>query len=224
MDPSMLWDLRAAAFVLGGTLLGTFMRCGIRQCAITLRALGSLGKHQRGAWELRAELAGQVEEIRRDGPLRAELRHLRDREFEDATDALIKRRSIGALLERHEAYKADREALSQAARDTLVQAAELAPVMGLAGTLVSLATLRGTGIRPEVLGDAIGMAVTTTLYGLLIAHLLFAPLAEVVARRARAEERARQSVIDWLAEQLAPAFEKHKLKVVIDDAHDGVAS
>lgn len=208
MDLMFLWEARSAALVLGGTLIATLLRAGWRNCLSTAHALAGLASRPSSAWELRAELAGKVDALRRDGPLRAELPHMRDREFEDATDALIRRRSVAALLERHEAWRAQRELRSLAARETLVQAAELGPVMGLAGTLVSLAMLKGDGISADNLGDAIAMAVATTLYGLILAHFLFAPLAEMVSRRATAEEKARQSVIDWLAEQLAPAFEK----------------
>ena len=50
------------------------------------------------------------------------------------------------------------------------------------------------------------MAVVTTLYGLLCANLLLAPLARMVERAALAEEGARQQVIDWLAAQVADAI------------------
>lgn len=209
MDFSFLWDARSAALVLGGTLSATFLRVGCRNFAITLRSLARLATRARTPMEMRAELAAPIDAIRTDGPLRAVFDHLSDREFEDLTETLVRRRSMGALMERHESYRAMRERRSRAASDTLVQAAELGPVMGLAGTLVSLATLHGAGIRADTLGNAIGMAVATTLYGLIVAHFLFGPLAEIVRRRAAAEEDARQSAIDWLAEQLAPAFEQH---------------
>ena len=86
---------------------------------------------------------------------------------------------------------------------TLAQAAELAPVFGLAGTLVSLSQLPADGLARGAFTGAIGMAVVTTLYGLLTANLLLAPLARVVERAASAEEAARQDVIEWLAAQVA---------------------
>ena len=46
------------------------------------------------------------------------------------------------------------------------------------------------------------MAVLTTLYGLLLANLIFAPLARIVERAGLAEESERQRVIDWLAQQV----------------------
>jgi chemotaxis protein MotA len=49
------------------------------------------------------------------------------------------------------------------------------------------------------------MAVTTTLYGLLAANLLLAPLSRMVERKALAEEAERQQVTDWLAAQVEAA-------------------
>ena len=206
MDTHLLWNSTAALLVVGATVLATVLRAGFRNCAATLRALGGMVRHQHTVFELRAELAGHVERLRRDGPLRAHLPHLHDAEFEDATDAMIRHRSVAALLDRHEAFKAEREGQSRAAVDTLAQAAELGPAIGLAGTLVALATAKGATASAAGLTDAIGMAVATTLYGLVLAHFLFAPLAEMVARRGRAEEAARQEVIDWLATQVRPLF------------------
>jgi len=85
---------------------------------------------------------------------------------------------------------------------TLAQAAELAPVFGLAGTLISLSQLPADGLARGALGGAISMAVLTTLYGLLLANLLLAPLARMVERKAKAEEEERQRLIDWLAARL----------------------
>jgi chemotaxis protein MotA len=49
------------------------------------------------------------------------------------------------------------------------------------------------------------MAVTSTFYGLVAANFIFAPLAGALARRARAEEQARQELLDWLTEAVERA-------------------
>jgi chemotaxis protein MotA len=97
-------------------------------------------------------------------------------------------------------------AQSNAAVRTLAQAAELGPVFGMVGTLVSLSSLPAQGLDAGALNGAISMAVVTTLYGLLLANLLLAPLARMVERHAQAEEVARTDVIDWLTSQLEPAL------------------
>jgi chemotaxis protein MotA len=45
--------------------------------------------------------------------------------------------------------------------------------------------------------------VLATLYGLLLANILLAPLARAIERRAEREELARQELIDWIAAQFS---------------------
>lgn len=201
-----LIDPVSLAIVLGGTVLATILRAGRRDFVHTARALASLCRPQFSSEQARAGLAGQVSAIRRDGILRATPRRIGDSEFDEATDAMIRARSIDALIDRHHAYRRQRQAGANAAVRTLAQAAELGPVFGMVGTLVSLSNLPTTGIAPGALNGAISMAVTTTLYGLLLANLVLAPLSRAVERRALTEEQARQDVIDWLSRQIEPAL------------------
>jgi chemotaxis protein MotA len=210
MNPAALFDPAAAAIVVGGTLLATYLRCGTTSCRSAAGALAQIGRRRFDAEATRAELAAQVRAIRQDGLLRVEPRHFADREFEEATDALIGRRSVAALLAAHEAHKQRRIEASQRASATLSQAAELSPVFGLAGTLISLSQLPVDGIARGAYAGAIGMAVLTTLYGLLLANLVLAPLARVIDRRAAAEEAERQKIVDWLAAQVAPAIPRRE--------------
>ncbi len=206
MNVMTLLDAPSAAIVFGGTLAATVLRSGWRDCGVTLHALGQLGRSHFDADKIRAELGVQVQEIHKDGLLRAHPHHFGDSEFDEATEALIGRRSVEALLAAHEAHKARRQSASDRAVRTLAQAAELAPVFGLAGTLISLSQLPVDGLAGGSFTGAISMAVVTTLYGLLSANLLFAPLARIVERAAEAEEAGRQRVIDWLASQVAAAI------------------
>lgn len=200
-----LIDAPSAGIVLGGTLLATVLRAGLGDCRIALIKLAQLGRHRFDADAVRSELARQIQEIRTDGLYRAPLHHFGDAEFDEASEALIAKRSVAALLEAHEAHRRRRKHDSARAVATLAQAAELAPVFGLAGTLISLSQLPAQSLANGAFTGAISMAVVTTLYGLLGANLIFAPLARIIDRAAQAEEDERQSVIDWLAVQVAPS-------------------
>lgn len=206
MEFSPLIDGMSAAIVVGGTALATVLRAGPRELATTARALAGLVQPCFTTEQGKADLAGQVTAIRRDGVLRVTPKVTGDREFDEATDLMIRSRSLDPLIERHEAFRRKRMAHANAAVRTLAQAAELGPVFGMVGTLVSLSSLPTTGLDPSALNGAISTAVVTTLYGLLLANLLFAPLARMVERRAHAEEQARQEVIDWLTAQLEPTL------------------
>lgn len=206
MNFDNLIDGYSAGIVLGGTVLATILRCGWRECAITAVEIGQLWGERFDADAARAELAVQVQEIRKDGILRAQPHATGDREFDEATDAMIRKRSIGAMVAAHEKHKQRRLAMSNIAVRLFAQASELAPVFGMVGTLVALSHLpRQVALGGEFAG-AIGMAVQTTLYGLLASNLLFAPIARLIERRARAEESERQRLVDWLASQVSEAM------------------
>lgn len=205
MNLMTLIDGPSALIVFGGTALATLLRAGWSDCWMALRKLRQLAADPFNPETTRAELAQQIQEIQRDGLLRAHSHHFGDSEFDEATDALISQRSVPALLAAHEAHKARRIGESDRAVSALAQAAEMSPVFGLAGTLISLSQLPAAGMAQGSYSAAISMAVITTLYGLLGANLLLTPLARVIERKAQAEEAERQRVIDWIANQVTPA-------------------
>lgn len=203
MSTTSLIDPVSLAIVFGGTCAATVLRCGWHECVTTITEIGQLWGEPFDAEKARAELAVQVQEIRRDGILRATPHVTGDAEFDEGTDAMIRTRSIGSLIAAHEKHKSRRGAMSTVAVRLFAQAAELAPVFGMVGTLVALSRLPGGVSGGSDFTGAIAMAVQTTLYGLLAANLAFAPVSRLIERRARAEENQRQRLVDWLAEQLA---------------------
>jgi chemotaxis protein MotA len=206
MPPTQLLDGLSLLIVLGGTLLATVLRAGRAELAATVRALGGLFAPRFSAGRTKAELAAQVSAIRRDGLLRTIPRMIGDTEFDDVNQVLFHSRSLDALVQRHEEHRRARMASADVAVRTIAQAAELAPVFGMVGTLVSLSRLPADGLEQGALNGSIAMAVMTTLYGLLLANLLLAPLARAVERCAQGEDRQRQEVIDWLSAQIGLAL------------------
>ncbi len=217
MDPAISSTLLSASIVIGGTVLGTFLRCGRSNCAAAIKAVATIRQKTFDSERVQAEMAAQVREIQQDGMLRAHPHHTGDREFDEGTDALIGKRSVAALLDAHDKHKAIRVAESGRSISTLAQAAELAPVFGLAGTLISLGQLPADGLAKGAYAGAISMAVQTTLFGLLLANLLFAPLAKAVERKVEGEESERQKVVDWLKAHLEPEL-SHPTRVPMEEA------
>jgi chemotaxis protein MotA len=207
VDLMNLFDPPSAAIVLGGTLAAVLLRCGWRDCAATAQVVAQLFARPFDSDRVRAELAVQIQEITTDGLVRAEPHRFGDGEFDELSEALIHHRSIQALYFDHERHALRRSTLAEIAGKVLSEAAELAPVLGLAGTLLSLGGLSASTVDGNY-GQAIGMAVITTFYGLVAAHFLFAPLAGAVLRRADAEEEERRTLLNWLAD-------------AVDQAHPG---
>lgn len=198
-----LLDPLSAGIVLGGTVLAVLLRCGWQDTRCAFQAVAHLFTRQFDAAGVRAQLALQIQEIDEDGLVRAEPRRFGDGEFNELTQALVRHRSIQALHDEHERHRWRRSVLAGTAGRVLAEAADLAPILGLAGTLLALGGL--STIADGDYARSIGAAVTTTLYGLIAANFLFAPLSNAVERRARSEEKARQELLDWLADAVERA-------------------
>ena len=200
------FDPIAIGIVFLGTLAATVLRCGLVDARLAFATVRGLVQPAFDPVQARAEVAKQITEIASDGFLRAEPRHFGDQEFDRLADILISQRSAASLHDEHSKYRSRRADIASRAVRFLDCAAELAPVMGLAGTLIALGSSRGggavTGAGADGLVESIAMAGVTTLYGLLAANFLFAPLSNAVQRRARAEERDRDAVLDWLEKGL----------------------
>lgn len=205
MDMGHMFDPAAAGIVIGGTLVATVLRSGVGDCRAALGALAALAQPRFRPEAVRAVLAPQVAQARSDGLLRLRVRPCGDATIDGALAALVQTRTLSALHDREDSDRTVRVSAAVRAVRALALGAELAPVFGLAGTLVSLSQLPAEGLGRGQFMGAISMAVLTTLYGLLLGNLIFAPLARAVERRVEAEEAARREIMDWLAAQLALA-------------------
>jgi len=202
-----LIDYQALALMLGGTLLASLLQAGVANFRVTLLALASLLHPAFDPATTKAELSRQIGDLGRDGLVRAPRAVIGDTEFGASTAAMIASRSLDALLAKHEASRSIRFANAATAGQVCHQAAELAQMFGLAGTLLALGRLGPLAGGAGGVASAIGMAVTTTLYGVILANLLFVPLAGMIERRARTEDRAREELFVWLeghAQKSAP--------------------
>lgn len=75
----------------------------------------------------------------------------------------------------------------------LRQAATVAPAMGLIGTLVGLVQMLGNLDDPNSIGPSMAVALLTTLYGAILANMVFSPMAGKLERNS-AEEVALMNV------------------------------
>ena len=64
----------------------------------------------------------------------------------------------------------------------LQKAAEISPAMGLIGTLVGLVQMLGNLEDPNTMGPSMAIALLTTFYGVILANMVFTPLASKLER------------------------------------------
>lgn len=71
---------------------------------------------------------------------------------------------------------------------------DVAPAMGMIGTLIGLVQMMSNMSDPKSIGPAMAIALLTTLYGAVIANVIALPIADKLAHRSN-EERLNKSMI-----------------------------
>ena len=75
-----------------------------------------------------------------------------------------------------------------------------APAFGMFGTLVGLVQMLSTMSDPTSIGRSMAVALLTTLYGVLIAHLVALPISEKLRRKSEQERENRLLIIEGVVQ------------------------
>ena len=78
------------------------------------------------------------------------------------------------------------------------QVGDVAPAMGMIGTLVGLVQMLSAMDDPKSIGPAMAVALLTTLYGAMVANMIALPISDKCKLRAEEEARVKSMIIDAL--------------------------
>ena len=184
-------DKRAVLLVLFGTFFVTSVSYSVQEVIqaqpIMLRTLFRSSQTPNDAAMRMLQLA---ERARRRGilQLQSELYGLRPEPFLHRSMSMLVDGIAVEEIERNLTFET--HAMMQRhvrSAGILRRAAEVAPAMGLIGTLVGLVQMLGSLENPESIGPAMAVALLTTLYGALLANVVFLPLASKLERNSATE-------------------------------------
>lgn len=99
--------------------------------------------------------------------------------------------------------------------NVLRRAAEVAPAMGLIGTLIGLVQMLANLKDPNAIGPAMAVALLTTFYGAVLAYMVLAPVAAKVDRNA-ADERQIQQIYMVAASSIARQENPRQLETLLN--------
>lgn len=193
------FDLASFLIVIGGTVAATTVGFSLPEMARTVAVVGKAvvrSKHNPSDAAIR--LIRMSEAARRNGllALQRTMPDLWNEPFlqngltmiVDGTAPeeveLIMRRDVQAMLARH-----GRSA------SVLRKASEVAPAMGLIGTLIGLVQMLRNLDDPTTIGPSMSVALLTTFYGAVLSNLVLAPLAAKLERNSAEESLINQVYI-----------------------------
>ena len=190
--PLAFVDVPSVLIVLGGTVMLTMASFTVSDMGVTFTAVIRTVSYERRDPSATAMELIRLAEVARRGGLLSLQAPLAKAEIADAllakgltmvVDGMkveeaeeLMQRDLGAMLGRH-----------RKSASVLRRAAEIAPAMGLIGTLIGLVQMLGRLDDPLAIGPAMAVALLTTFYGAVMAHMVLNPLASKLERNSAEE-------------------------------------
>jgi chemotaxis protein MotA len=192
-------DIPSILIVFGGTFFGVMY---IAPLPTFLGSFGAMGKAFLPPVKKMDVLITRMVELaavaRKDGMMALEGQPVPDKFFEKGLQMLVDGADEGKLVRQLnleiKAMKSRHEAKQGCVKGWI----DLAPAMGMIGTLVGLVLMLGNMGDPKSIGPAMAVALLTTLYGAFIANVLFMPMLTKLENYTTYEVTYREMVIEGL--------------------------
>lgn len=216
------FNVPSIMITIGGTIAAVMTSYTVGQLKNLLRVVKkSMLEQQISTTAIIARLVSFAEKARREGLLALEddLERLEDDFLKggiqmviDGTDPEI----IRTILETEIVYIGERHKTGRAMLDS---AATLAPAFGMIGTLIGLINMLKGLDDPSTLGPGMAVALITTMYGSILANVVFIPMSTKLKNKSEDELLFKQMMLEGLLSIQAgdnPRVVEEKLKAYLE--------
>ena len=170
-------DIPSLLIVVGGSFFAVMYTAPL---PVFLGSFGAMGKAFKPPIKKMDELITRIVELagiaRKDGMMALEGQETPDPFFDGGLQMLVDgadeqkltvqlKKELKSMQQRHEKMIGVAQAW-----------VDIAPAMGMIGTLVGLVAMLGNMADPKAIGPAMAVALLTTLYGAMIANTIFMPI------------------------------------------------
>ena len=196
-DPGPFIDVASMLIVLGGTLTAVLARSSFPEFFGSIGVALKTVKYKVDAPEALIERLVDLGTIaRKDGMIALEGQDITNKFMASGIRMLVdgsEPSMIRATLEREMDMIKKRNTEGMA---FIASVQDIAPAMGMIGTLVGLVIMLGNMSDPKAIGPAMAIALLTTLYGAIIANVMCIPLNQKLAKLDLAESLNHELIIE----------------------------
>jgi chemotaxis protein MotA len=173
----MFVDTPSLLIVVGGTFFAVMYRSTL---PMFLGSFGTLMKVFMPGAKKHDELITRLTELagiaRKDGMMALEGQDVPDKFFQKGLQMLVdgadEAKLVAQLNQEIKAMKLRHEANQGVVKGWI----DIGPAMGMIGTLIGLVLMLGNMADPKAIGPAMAVALLTTMYGAIIANIIFMPM------------------------------------------------
>ncbi|MBN2233007.1 MAG: MotA/TolQ/ExbB proton channel family protein [Deltaproteobacteria bacterium] len=215
---AIFMNLPSALIVLGGTMGATLINFPLREVFSILRVVkNAFFADSFEPAEVIPELVALARKSRKSGILALEEASLNsdDHFIRQGLTLLVDGLDSAAIEDIMSIEIDNTRDRHQLGAEILTSMGNVAPAMGLIGTLIGLVQMLQTMDDPSRIGPAMAVALLTTFYGAILANIFFLPLAGKLRRRSQQEIFAKGMVLEGvisIAKGENPRIMEHKLE------------
>lgn len=198
-DLGMFFDVTSVLIVFGGTLFASMTSFTLAQYLGAGKIVGKAFMFKIEApEELITKIVEMADAARKGGFLALEEAEISNSFMQKGVDMLVDGHDVEvvrATLSKDIANSAERHIFGGSIFKEL---GATAPAMGMIGTLVGLVAMLSNMDDPKAIGPAMAVALLTTLYGALLANVVFIPIANKLRVRSDEESLNQKLILDGI--------------------------
>lgn len=195
----MFVNVPSLVIVVGGTIFAVMAKFGLSQYLGAMKVAGQSFKNKLpDVNELIEEVVGLADEARKGGLLSLEGKEVSSDFLQRGIQLLVDGHDpdvVKTLLSKDKNQAVERHVVGS---QIFAAMTDMAPAMGMIGTLIGLVAMLANMDDPKAIGPAMAVALLTTLYGAIIANAMTGPISDKLKLRATEEAMIKSLVIDAL--------------------------
>ena len=199
VSPSVFINPASLLIVVGGTMLVVLAKFSFAQFFGAFKAAARAFKFKLPETQASIEELVDIANVaRKEGVLGLEDREISSPFLAQGIQMLVDGqdgRTIKELLNKERLMTLDH---NRSGAKVFTAMADVAPAMGMIGTLIGLVQMLSNMEDPKSIGPAMAVALLTTLYGAMIATMIATPIADKLSLRMTEEARMQSLYIDAL--------------------------
>ena len=227
LNVAVFLSLSSFLLVVGGTIAATFFGQEARYVVLALKGLLSIFKPQRVQRNILNQEVGRIIRwgylVKEKGflPLEEEIKKVSSDPFlVFGVELLITGYDGNDVRDTLQNVTENTFERNMVQVNILRSMAGSAPAFGMIGTLIGLIVmLDSMGSDPKALGAGLAVALNTTLYGVLLARLIFVPAANKLQQRQEILRFRNDLIVEGmslLAEKRSPRFIQDRMNSFLD--------
>jgi chemotaxis protein MotA len=199
VSPAVFINPASLLIVVGGTMLVVLAKFSFAQFFGAFKAAARAFKFKLPETQASIEELVEIANIaRKEGVLGLEDREVSSLFLGQGIQMLVDGQdgnTIKQLLSKERLMTLDH---NRSGAKVFTAVADVAPAMGMIGTLIGLVQMLSNMEDPKSIGPAMAVALLTTLYGAMIATMIATPIADKLSLRMTEEARMQSLYIDAL--------------------------